>query len=259
MTRRTRILIVDDDPRVRKVLREAFDGENFDVIEAPDAGSMLRTVGRMEIDVIALDIGLPGEDGLTAARRLRTVSDVPIVMITGKGDTVDKVLGLELGADDYICKPFHIREVIARVRAVVRRRDVAMRTAARALAPRETIAFNGWRVDLTRRELRRDDGEEQELTGAEFELLKLFVTNPNKVLSRDQIMDRLKGRAWSPYDRGIDMQVRRLRQKIEEDPSHPRCIKTIRGAGYLFAAAVETEGTSAERKATAEADAGSPF
>ena len=240
MVRRNRILVVDDDPRIRKLLRDAFERENFDVIEASDSASMLRSVARFEVDVIALDIGLPGEDGLSAARKLRAGSDVPILMITGKGDTVDKVLGLELGADDYICKPFHIREVVARVRAVLRRREVAMQRAAQAVAPREVVRFDGWRIDLARRELRRENGEEQELTGAEFELLRLFVANPNKVLSRDQIMDRLKGRAWSPYDRGIDMQVRRLRKKIEEDPAHPRRIKTIRGAGYLFAAVVST-------------------
>jgi two-component system phosphate regulon response regulator OmpR len=239
MKSRPRVMVVDDESRIRGILREAFEREGLEVLEAGDAETMFRLLARFECDVIALDLGLPGEDGLSVTRRLRGTSDVPIVMITGRGEVVDKVIGLELGADDYVSKPFHIREVVARVRAVIRRRQVAAQRAAPPVEADAAVAFDGWRLDLPRRELRRMSGEEQDLTAAEFELLKYFVTHSNRVLSRDQIMDHLKGRSWSPFDRGVDMQVRRLRMKIEDNPAHPRHIKTVRGAGYLFATKVE--------------------
>jgi DNA-binding response OmpR family regulator len=235
--RTTRILVVDDDARIRKMIRDAFDAEAFEVHEAADATSMLRVIARMNVDLVALDIGLPGEDGLSALRRLRGASDVPVVLITGRADTVDKVIGLELGADDYVCKPFHLRELVARVRAVLRRRDATQRATAFGGAE-EVLVFDGWRIDLVARQVRDPRDATQDLTAAEFDLLKLFATNPNRVLSRDKIMDRLKGREWSPYDRTVDMQVRRLRSKIEPDPAHPRWIKTVRGAGYVFATKV---------------------
>lgn len=235
-----RVLVVEDDAKMRRLLKIGFEREGFDVVEASTAEEMRTRIAERDVDVISLDLGLPGEDGLTVTRALRTVSDVPLVIITGKTDTLDTVLGLELGADDYIPKPFHMREVVARVRAVLRRRAAALTRAAAPASPNdEMIAFDGWVVDFTRREVRRRDGERRDLTGGEFELLRMFVTHPNRVLTRDQIMDALKGRAWSPYDRAIDMQVRRLRQKIEADPAHPRHIKTVRGAGYLFSSAVE--------------------
>jgi two-component system phosphate regulon response regulator OmpR len=235
--RPSRIVVVDDDPRIQKMLVDAFRSESFEAHMAGDAATMLRIVGRMDIDIVALDIGLPGEDGLSALRHLRAFSDVPVVLITGRSDTVDKVLGLELGADDYICKPFHIRELVARVRAVLRRRDAAGRPMV-GREVEEALGIEGWRIDLVTRQVTDPDGAVKDLTGAEFDLLKLFVTNPNRVLSRDQIMDRLKGREWSPYDRTIDMQVRRLRSKIEADPARPKWIRTVRGAGYVFSAKV---------------------
>lgn len=238
--RKSQILVVEDDAKVRRLLKTGFEEEGFEVVEAATADEMRARLAERDVDVISLDLGLPGEDGLSVTRSLRATSDVPLVIITGKNDTLDTVLGLELGADDYIPKPFHMREVVARVRAVLRRREAAQRRAgARETSGEEIIAFDGWVVDLTRREVRRRDGEVRDLTGGEFDLLRMFVTHPNRVLTRDQIMDALKGRAWSPYDRAIDMQVRRLRQKIEADPAHPRHIKTVRGAGYMFSAAVE--------------------
>lgn len=248
MVNAKRIMVVDDNPKIRGLLNEALDREGFEVHEVGDAEAMTALLARLSFDAIALDIGLPGEDGLSVMRRLRTTSDVPVVMITGKGDLVDKVIGLEFGADDYICKPFHVREVVARIRAVLRRRDQAERHAARTSPASDRLAFEEWIMDLGRRELHRRSGGTTDLTFAEFELLKLFVTQPNRVLTRDKIMDHLKGRAWSPYDRCVDMQVRRLRLKIEEDPSAPALIKTVRSAGYLFAGRVEA--VSAEPAAT---------
>lgn len=244
MSERTKVLIIDDEVKMRDLLRRILEREQFEVLEASDVGSMFSTLDRTEVDLVSLDLGLPGEDGFSAIQKLRTRSDVPIVIITGKDETLDKVIGLELGADDYIEKPFDIRELVARIRAVLRRRKTARTRAAREAQANNMMVFDGWRMDLIRRELHRASGEEQDLTGSEFELLKIFVTNPHRVLSRDQLADRLRGRQWSPDDRGIDMQVRRLRKKIEDDPSRPRRIKTIRGAGYLFATTVEARGPS---------------
>ena len=238
MTGKHRILIVDDERRVSRALAETLRHDGFEVSEATTARDMLQILGRARVDAITLDLGLPDEDGLTLLRRIRHVSDVPIVVISGKSDPVDRVLGLEVGADDYVCKPFHLREVVARLRAVIRRRETAKLRATEHDRHRR-LAFDGWILDIARRVLTRADGEEQELTGSEFDLLALFAANPGEVLHRDTIMDRLKGRRWSPFDRGIDMQVRRLRQKIEADPARPHLIKTVRGVGYIFAAEVE--------------------
>lgn len=245
MIKRSRILVVDDDARVRSILREAFGAEGFDVSEAGNARSALELYASRGADVVALDLGLPDGNGLNTAKQLRAGSDVPIVIITARGDPVDTVLGLEFGADDYIRKPFHIREVVARVKAVMRRREAAIERATRALAPQQVVEFDDWRLHLGRRELVDRDGVESPLTSSEFDLLKLFVTSPGAVLSRDWLMDQLKGRSWSPYDRGIDMQVRRLRNKIEIDPARPRIIKTVRGTGYMFSASVKVAGADA--------------
>ncbi len=235
------ILVVDDDARVRKALREGFEDDGFTVEEAGDAAGMLRAVRRREPDLVALDIRMPGEDGLSATARLRAVSDVPLIIISARADPVDKVLGLELGADDYICKPFHLREVLARAHALIRRREAAAARFARTPEPQDIVAFESWRLDLLRRELRGPDGAERPLTAAEFDMLKLFVTHPNQVLSRDRITAALRGCAWSPLDRTVDMQIRRRRQKIEDDPAHPRFVKTVRGAGYMFATPVRAD------------------
>ncbi len=246
MTDSGKILIVDDDPRVRKLLVNYFEEQGFGTMQAEDGPTLRACLKQGDIDLIMLDIGLPGEDGLTLAREVRGKSAVPIIIITGKGDVVDRVVGLELGADDYITKPFHLREVLARVRSVLRRSPPATLDQA-AVTPMqvadettETITFAGWRLDLTARDLRAPDGEPVVLTTAEFDLLLAFAGNANRPLSRDTLMDRTRGRDWTPFDRSIDTQVARLRKKIETDPNNPQLIKTVRGLGYLFTPKVES-------------------
>jgi DNA-binding response OmpR family regulator len=189
---------------------------------------------------VTLDINLPGQDGFALAREVRATRNVPIVMISGKQDPVDTVVALELGADDFITKPFHLREVLARVRAVLRRyqHDDASPQVTQAQAGNDALVFEGFTMSRSRRELVDQSGRIVELTAAEFNLLDLFVSNPARVMSRDHIMDRLKGNEWSAFDRSIDTLVARLRKKIEGDTEHPRLIKTVRGVGYVFAAEV---------------------
>lgn len=238
------VLIVDDEARIRTMVRRYLLEEGLRVSEAGDGTAMRAVLAREDIDLVLLDLMMPGEDGLALARDIRRDSDVPIIMVTGKGDLIDRVVGLEAGADDYIAKPFHLREVLARIRTVSRRtrvRDAAPAAAAAApeAAPQaQSLAFEGWTLDLLRRELRAADGADVALTAAEFELLRAFLLHPNRVLSRDQLMDLAKGRDWAAYDRTVDTQVLRLRRKIEADPARPLLIRTVRGAGYLFAAPV---------------------
>lgn len=234
------ILVVDDEAPVRTLLRECFELEGYRVSEAQSGAELTRQLETSKVDLITLDLKLGGENGLELARTVRSSLNVPIVMITGKGDMIDRVVGLELGADDYIAKPFHVREVVARVRAVLRRYEGPATPAAEAAPPAgEKFAFDGWQLDLARRELRKTDGSQQELTTAEFNMLEMFVKRPSRVLSRDNIMDLLKGHDWSPFDRSIDSLVVRVRRKIEAAPDHPRIIKTVRGVGYVMAAEVK--------------------
>lgn len=232
-----RILIVDDDAEVRLLLRRCLEREAYQVSEAQNGNELFNELGRGPVDLITLDLGLGNEDGLELARRIRMQDNVPIVMISGKGDTIDRVVGLELGADDYITKPFHIREVLARVRAVLRRYEQAPPKAPEPMQGETSetrFLFEGWSLDTARRELVGHGEDMQELTTAEFDLLEIFVQRPKRVLSRDNIMDSLKGSEWSPLDRTIDNLVARLRKKIETDPNTPRLIKTVRGVGYVF-------------------------
>lgn len=235
------ILVVDDDDGVRTLLRECFELDGFQVLEAKDGRELNSHLGNGAVDLITLDLNLGGENGFDLARQVRASNNLPIIMITGKGDPIDRIVGLELGADDYITKPFHLREVLARVRAVLRRYDRSgghgERTeTASACSPR--YAFEGWTLDPDRRELRATSGQTRELTTAEFDLLRIFVERPARVMSRDNIMDLLKGHEWSPFDRSIDSLIVRLRKKIEPEPDSPRLIKTVRGVGYVFAAEV---------------------
>ena len=234
------ILIVDDEPKIRTLLRKCFEREGFRTVEAKNGAELRARIAQQPpISLITLDLTLGGEDGLELAREVRAKCNVPIVMITGKGDTIDRVVGLELGADDYITKPFELREVLARVRAVLRRYSPAEAPAPQtASSSHERYAFQGMVLDVTQRELSREVGSVQELTTAEFNLLEIFVKRPHRVLTRDNIMDLLKGHEWSPLDRSIDALIGRLRKKIEPDADHPRLIKTIRGIGYAFTADV---------------------
>lgn len=238
------VLIVDDEPRIRTMLRRYLHEEGLKVSEAGDGAAMRAALEAERIDIVLLDLVMPGEDGLSLARNIRRHSEVPIIMITGKGDLIDRVVGLEAGADDYIAKPFHLREVLARIRTVSRRTRIQAPVEPpppAAPGPDETVlAFDGWTLDLPRRDLRSSDGTPVTLTAAEFELLRAFLLHPNRVLSREQLMDFAKEREWAAYDRTVDTQVMRLRRKVEADPANPVLIKTVRGAGYLFAAQVRS-------------------
>ena len=236
------ILVVDDEEAVRTLLRECFELDGYRVSEAKDGAQLADRLVEAPVDLITLDLNLGGENGFDLARQVRANHNVPIIMISGKGDTIDRVVGLELGADDYITKPFHVREVLARVRAVLRRYEGAVH--AQALhdkappAAGHRFTFDAWTLDLDKREMRSTAGALRELTTAEFNLLVMFVERPSRVLSRDNIMDLLKGHEWSPFDRSIDSLVVRVRRKIEANPETPRQIKTVRGVGYVFAGEV---------------------
>lgn len=238
----THILVVDDEEQVRALLRECFESEGFQVSEASNGAESSKILANQRISLITLDLQLGGESGLELARQIRTKTNVPIVMITGKGDTIDRVVGLELGADDYIAKPFHVREVLARIRAVLRRYGEPANASAVALnetSSHDSLAFGKWILDPPRRSLTSVSGDHCELTTAEFNILEMFASRPSRVLSRDNIMDLLKGHDWAPMDRSIDSLIVRVRRKIEADPARPELIKTVRGVGYVFAVDVK--------------------
>ncbi len=233
----TNILVIDDDPEIRLLLKTCFEREGYGVIEAADAKGARSIIERDSVGLITLDLTLGQEDGLRLAREIRSASDVPIVILSGKGDTVDRIVGLEIGADDYIAKPFSPREVLARVRAVLRRREGAPPSGGDANSHNHKVfTFSEWTLDVTSRELKYH-GETQDLTTAEFNLLRIFIERPHRVLSRDEIMDLLKGHDYSPLDRSIDALVSRVRKKLK-DTSDASCIKSIRGVGYMFASDV---------------------
>ena len=235
------IVVVDDEAEVRTLLRSALEQEGFDVSEAKDGAALMALLNQRPIDLITLDVRLSGEDGFSLAREVRAKQNVPIVMISGKGDMIDRVVGLELGADDYIAKPFHMREVLARIRAVLRRyAPIAADAPHTSHAPEQNhrYAFDGWSLDMARRELKDPEDERCELTTAEFNLLAILVERPGRVLSRDELMDLLKGHDWTPLDRSIDGLVARLRKKIERGNECPQLVKTVRGVGYAFAGQV---------------------
>ncbi len=242
MKQASHILVVDDDPRVRDMLDRYLESEGYRVSHADCGEAMRRQIGENRFDMILLDVGLPQEDGLSLAREVRGSSSVPIIMVTGKGDIVDRVVGLEMGADDYIAKPFQLREVLARIRAVLRRSSQTtpqVDSGTRGGDAADRVTFAGWRFDLLRRELTSPADRPVALTTGEFDLLSAFVRSPNRPLSRDQLMDLARGRDWAAYDRSIDTQVGRLRKKIEKNPKSPEFIKTVRGVGYVFTPKVE--------------------
>ncbi|MDX8354986.1 response regulator transcription factor [Cognatiyoonia sp. IB215182] len=235
----TQILIVDDDPKIRTVLRRCLEGEGATVLEAGNKAETLAAVSAHPIDLITLDLDLGDDDGFDVARTVRNQSKVPIIMVTGKDDVIDRVVGLEIGADDYIIKPFHLREVVARIKSVLRR--------ARNDGPPKPTFANGttaWRFDdlvavIDEMKLFDRDGALIELTSGEFKLLEVFLKRPKRVLSRDQLMDLIGSHSYTPLDRTIDNQIARLRKKIERNPAAPRLISTIRGIGYSFTCDVQ--------------------
>lgn len=238
-----RILIIDDDPDVRDVVRYELETKGWQVSEAATAAEARELLAQQVPDLILLDLRLPDEDGLSIARRLRATSSIPIIMLSGLGGEVDRIVGLEMGADDYVVKPFNPRELIARVKAVLRRSATAAAPPARSdTTDHDCRTFDGWVIDLTARVLSNPAGEQVPLTNAEFLLLEAFVGAPRHVLSRDQLLERTRSDCGEVFDRTIDVLILRLRRKIEPNPTSPRVIRTERGHGYVFDVKVETIG-----------------
>jgi len=231
------ILIVDDDAEIRSLLGEYLRKNGYETSVAGDGKGMRALLARRRVDLIVLDLMLPGEDGLTLCRTLRAESDTPVIMLTARGEETDRIVGLEMGADDYLAKPFSPRELLARIKSVLRRyRSLPLNL--RADEARE-IGFAGWRLDTVGRHLVASDGTIGPLSGAEYRLLRVFLSHPNHVLTRDQLMLLSKGHEADPLDRSIDIAVSRLRHRLGDDPAEPSIIKTVRGEGYVLAVAVE--------------------
>jgi len=232
------ILIVDDDREIRDLLSRFLMKHGYRVSTAADGRDMRRIMADARIDLIVLDVMLPGETGLTLCGQVRASSKVPIIMLTAVAEETDRIIGLELGADDYLAKPFNPRELLARIRAVLRRADAREPIAASDHEKNPLLSFAGWTLDLATRQLLNPTGEPVELSTGEYDLLVAFVERPQRVLSRDRLLDLAKGRAAVAFDRSIDVQVGRLRRKIEVDASAPQLITTVRGGGYMFTSPV---------------------
>ena len=238
MSDQATILVVDDDADIRELLYEFLGGQGYKVIINDSAEALRQTLTEHVPDVVLLDVGLPGEDGLSLARYVREHFDVGIIMVSGAGETVDRIIGLEIGADDYVAKPFNLRELHARIKSVLRRYQ---NTSRKELAATEeptsssnSFQFGNGMLDIESRQLKDSNGDEIPITAMEFELLKVFAERPNRPLSRDQLLNLTQNREWDPYDRSIDIRIARLRKKIEPDPDKPVVLKTVRGLGYMF-------------------------
>jgi two-component system, OmpR family, response regulator len=232
------VLVVEDDLAICNVLKEYLTEEGYRISVAGNGCEMRRVIQQSSVDIVMLDVVLPGEDGFALIRWLRAEnSDVGIIMMTGHGQTIDRIIGLEMGADDYLVKPFHLRELLARIRSVQRRTGRSATNLPRV--DRSQLRFAGWLLDKSARELLSPEGENVRLTSGEFDLLVAFVSHPNQLLSRDQLLDLAQDRETGPFDRTIDVQVGRLRRKLNDDPKQPHLIKTLRGAGYMLSVPVE--------------------
>ncbi len=231
------ILVVEDDRETRTLIAKYLRTNACNVTTAADGREMARAMTDHRVDLLILDLMLPGEDGLSLCRQVRAESNIPIIMLTARGDDVDRIVGLEMGADDYMPKPFNPREVRARINAVLRRQAAA--STASAVAGATTLSFEGWRIDLRMRELRNPDGARVAMTGAEFDLLRTFCERPGRVLSRESLLDLTQGRNAGSFERSIDVLVSRIRRKIEPDPHTATLIKTVRSGGYVFTPRVE--------------------
>ena len=235
------VLIVDDDASIREMIAEYLGSHGFVTAQAGDGTSMRAEIERAAPDVVLLDLRLPREDGLSLARYLRERYDVGIIMVTGSGEVVDRIVGLEVGADDYVTKPFDPRELLARVKSVLRRTQSRPAAEAPVAADphAERLRFGRCRLDLASHQLFDAEGQEIPITSMEFDLLKVFAEHPGKALSRDRILTLTKNREWDPYDRSIDIRIARLRRKVEADPENPRTIRTVRSVGYMFVPGTE--------------------
>jgi two-component system, OmpR family, response regulator len=232
------VLVVEDDVEIGALIARYLRSNDYRVSVVTDGRGMDGLLAESRVDLIVLDLMLPGEDGLSLCRRLRSTSQVPIIMLTARGEDIDRIIGLEMGADDYLAKPFNPRELLARIRSVLRR---GAQTESVPRRSRSKLSFEGWQLDCSSRQLHDPAGVRISLTGAEFDLLKAFCEHAEKVLTRDQLMDLTHGRVMGPFDRSIDVLVSRLRQKIERNTRSPEFILTIRSGGYLFSPRVELQ------------------
>jgi len=221
-----KLLVVDDDPRLLELLAEYLGGRGFDVVAAPDGEKGLDVLRMGGIDLVVLDVMLPGKDGFEVCREIRKTSQIPVVMLTARGDDTDRIVGLEIGADDYLQKPFNPRELLARINAVMRR------TRDDRASDNETFEAAGIRVDAARREA-TVGGQPIELTTTEFDILRALVSSAGRVIPRERLMELARGEEWAAYDRGVDVHISHLRRKLGDDPRQPKLIKTVRGIGYL--------------------------
>jgi DNA-binding response OmpR family regulator len=235
MIEQARILVVDDEPEVRDTLREYLEDSGFEVHVAGDGEGVRKVVNNRRIDIVLMDLNLPGEDGLVLTRQLRAAHSLGIIMITAAGQTIDRIVGLEMGADDYIAKPFELREVLARIRSLLRRMRDQPRVAPDASSDKPGMVKMGTcLLDLAAHRLYDAGGNETPLTNTEFDLLRAFAEHPDRVLSRQQLLDLAHNRSNGVFDRSIDLRIMRLRRKIESNPDQPQVLKTVRGAGYIF-------------------------
>jgi len=237
MQKQDHLLIVDDDAEIRRLLQEYFEKNGFRVTAAADGRAMRASMKVARPDIVVLDLMLPGEDGLALCRDLRSHSNIPIIMLTARGEETDRIVGLEMGADDYVPKPFHPRELLARVKSILRRaRSVPDNLQSERI---KAFRFAGWTLDVATRTLTAPDGVVVDLSGTEFRLLRTLLEYPNRTLTRDQLIDLMLAREAGPFDRAIDVQVSRLRHRLRDNGKEPTLVKTVRGQGYVLAAAVE--------------------
>jgi two-component system OmpR family response regulator len=229
------IAILDDDPEIRSLLEQNLRSSGFEVSTASSGRDLKTILEHQTIDLVVLDLMLPGEDGLTICRELRTDSNIPIIMLTAMTHEADRIIGLEMGADDYLTKPFSPRELVARIKATLRRQGMV---SAQSEDRKRVATFEGWKLDVVRRELRDPEDVLVDLTSGEFDLLAALIDRPNRLMTRDLLLDITKGRQADVFDRSIDITISRLRQKIEDDPKNPQFIKTVRGKGYIFSAEI---------------------
>lgn len=238
MADRAHIVVVDDEPAIRETLEEYLAMQGFAVTTAAGGADLRRAIAAGPVDLVLLDLNMPGEDGLSLTRYLRQETRIGVILVTAAGEAIDRVVGLEMGADDYIPKPFDLRELLARVRSVLRRMPQAAAAAAEPAGdkaePSAHVVFGACRLDLAGQRLFAADGSELAITAMEFDLLRTFARHPRQVLSRDRLLDLAHNRDWDPFDRSIDVRITRLRRKIELDPAKPQVIKTVRGTGYMF-------------------------
>lgn len=233
------ILIVDDHKEIRELVAKFLIKDGFRASTAADGREMQKILADSKIDLIVLDLMLPGDDGLVLCRQLRSESFIPVIMLTAKDEEIDRVLGLEMGADDYVTKPFSSRELLARIKAVLRRAQSL--PSSQEILDEEYCHFADWKLNMAKRELVSADDVIIPLSTGEYDLLHAFINHPQRVLSRDQLLDIARGRSSSPFDRAIDTQVSRLRRKLEKDPKDPEIIKTVWGGGYIFTASVTSK------------------